>query len=178
MQIFHPGKKKKKIFFWNVLKTSGSAKLLLAIFGTFFLPLQAERSKEHKKTFFRSRERSFGVKKSFFFLCFFRCALRRTTTRSISCCWRARSVAAVRLSRMFTCFSARRERVTAGLQEIVEKLDAKLDKLFSRAFEGNVLRVAGINSKKQVTLCVARSRLVITLLSHRAGRSRTTTRRS
>jgi hypothetical protein len=37
----------------------------------------------------------------------------------------------------------------------VEKLDAKLDKLFSRAFEGNVLRVAGINSKKQVTLCVA-----------------------
>jgi hypothetical protein len=74
------GQKKKKIFFWNVLKTSGSAKLLRAIFGTFFLPLQAERSKEHKKTFFRSRERSFGVKKSFFFLCFFRCG--RTQQKS------------------------------------------------------------------------------------------------
>jgi hypothetical protein len=57
---------------------------------------------------------------------------------------------------MFQCKARTRDSVAAaGLQEIVDKLDAKLDKLFSRAFEGNVLRVAGINSKKQVTLCVA-----------------------
>jgi hypothetical protein len=57
---------------------------------------------------------------------------------------------------MFQCKAKTRASVAAaGLQEIVDKLDAKLDKLFSRAFEGNVLRVAGINSKKQVTLCVA-----------------------
>ena len=57
---------------------------------------------------------------------------------------------------MFLCKARTRDSVAAaGLQEIVDKLDAKLDKLFSRAFEGHVLRVAGINSKKQVTLCVA-----------------------
>jgi hypothetical protein len=57
---------------------------------------------------------------------------------------------------MFLCKARTRDSVAAaGLQEIVDKLDAKLDKLFSRAYEGNVLRVAGINSKKQVTLCVA-----------------------
>jgi hypothetical protein len=57
---------------------------------------------------------------------------------------------------MFQCKARTRDSVAAaGVQEIVDKLDAKLDKLFSRAFEGNVLRVAGINSKKQVTLCVA-----------------------
>jgi hypothetical protein len=57
---------------------------------------------------------------------------------------------------MFQCKAQTRDSVAAaGLQEIVDKLDAKLDKLFSRAFKGNVLRVAGINSKKQVTLCVA-----------------------
>jgi hypothetical protein len=57
---------------------------------------------------------------------------------------------------MFQCKARTRDSVAAaGLQEIVDKLDAKLDKLFSRAFEGHVLRVAGINSKKQVTLCVA-----------------------
>jgi hypothetical protein len=57
---------------------------------------------------------------------------------------------------MFQCKARTRDSVAAaGLQEIVGKLDVKLDKLFSRAFEGNVLRRAGINSKKQVTLCVA-----------------------
>jgi hypothetical protein len=57
---------------------------------------------------------------------------------------------------MCQCKARTRDSVAAaGLQEIVDKLDAKLDKLFSRAFEGNVLRVAGINSKKHVTLCVA-----------------------
>jgi hypothetical protein len=57
---------------------------------------------------------------------------------------------------MFQCKARTRDNVAAaGLQEIVGKLDVKLDKLFSRAFEGNVLRRAGINSKKQVTLCVA-----------------------
>jgi hypothetical protein len=74
---------------------------------------------------------------------------------------------------MFQCKARTRDSVAAaGLQEIVDKLDAKLDKLFSRAFEGNVLRVAGINSKKQVTLCVAALTIGDNFTFNRPRRSR------
>jgi hypothetical protein len=57
---------------------------------------------------------------------------------------------------MFQCKANTRFSVAAaGLQEIVNKVDRKLDTLFSPALNSNVLRRAGINSKKQVTLCVA-----------------------
>jgi hypothetical protein len=56
---------------------------------------------------------------------------------------------------MFQC-KARRDNITPlKLQAIVDNLDGELDKLFSASFAMHVLRRAGVESKKQVTLCVA-----------------------
>lgn len=57
---------------------------------------------------------------------------------------------------MFQCKAETRACVAASeLQTIVAKLDAQLDNLLSANCKRNVLRCAGVRSKKQVTLCVA-----------------------
>jgi hypothetical protein len=57
---------------------------------------------------------------------------------------------------MFQCKAKTRASVAAAdLQSIVSNVDGQLDTLFSPALNSNVLRRAGIKSKKQVTLCVA-----------------------
>jgi hypothetical protein len=70
---------------------------------------------------------------------------------------------------MFQC-KARADKLSAGLlQSIVDELDGKLSDLFSAAFKNHVLRRAGIESKQQVTLCVAALEIGNVILTPKRG---------